>query len=220
MKSTHSVSEFVNSENSENTTENGLKQESAFNKDLGFELIDVKYANGYWFGAYGDNIGYGDGRNADTTWISDPNFTSFQERVEDLEADGYYLTDIEYTEEYTGYGYWFGVFDDKLVDSEIIVAETVDDFNSQVEDYKALYPNDSSRYHLVDLEYADGLSIGVLNRSYGNSTYVGSNDFVEFEAEVTYQQSLGLELTNLEYIDGVYVGIYSDTLTGAKYLFS
>ena len=178
--------------------------------DSSFDLVDAKYANGIWFGAYGDNIGKFKFHVNDTAWNFEPSFSGFTEEIESRKAEGYELTDVEYTEG----GYWFGVFADAVVNSKLISAETMAGIDEQVEELQALDPDDLFQYQVVDLEYTDELIVGVLNSTFGDAAYTTSEDFEEFELEVERQQDEGLELTNLEYVDGDFVGIFDAELSG------
>ena len=57
--------------------------------DSRFDLIDVKYANDFWFSAYGDNIGKSKLFVNDTAWNYEPTFSGFTEEVESRKAEGY-----------------------------------------------------------------------------------------------------------------------------------
>ena len=179
-------------------------------EDSNFDLVDIKYANGIWFGAYGDNIGKPKLFVDYTAWNFEPSFSSFTEEIESRKAEGYELTDVEYTEG----GYWFGVFAEGEVDSKLITAETMAGIDEQVEELQALDPDDLFQYQVVDLEYTDESIVGVLNSTHKDAAYTSSEDFEEFESEVQRQQDEGLELTNLEYVDGDFVGIFDSELTG------
>ena len=180
----------------------------------GFDLIDVKYANGIWFGAYGKNIGLSEYLVSDTAWNFEPTLDGFQAKIEEREEDGYDLTDIEYTSD----GYWFGVFATNLGDSELIVAEDGEDFDRQLLDLEDLESNlavDSiSEHQVFDLELADGLWAGVAKDTFRDTTYTSSEDFEEFELEVQQQESEGLKLSNVEYLDGDWYGVFDRDISG------
>ena len=199
MKSTYSVSSNLD------------EFDRSFNQidAQGYDLIDTKYANGVWFSAYDKNIGYADSRINESVASWSPSFAGFTERIKQKETQGYGLTDIEYAD-----GYWFGVFSSSEVDSEYIVATTGVEFDDKVKDLQNPESNSVLDYHLVDVEYANGYWVGVLNKTYGDSSYSSSADFDDFTGEIQRQRSQGLELTNVEYLDGAFLGIYSDELSG------
>ena len=196
MKSTYSISSNVKE----------LETDSEAISKKGFDLIDIKYANGVWFSAYGKNVGKANTIiNDDTTWKGEPTFAGFQAQIEDRREDGYELTDVEYDD-----GYWVGIFSSNEGDSELIVAEDGDDFEAQLLELQDLDSSFSLEYQVLDIEYADGLWVGVANRTSGDATYTFSEDYENFELEVQQQREDGLELTNVEYVDGTWYSVFSE----------
>lgn len=176
---------------------------------LGFDLIDTKYANGIWFSAYGKNIGKADTFFNTTAWNGEPTLRGFQARIAERREQGYELTDVEYDD-----GYWLGIFGSNVGDSELIVAEDGAEFNQQLLDLQDLDSRFSLEYQVLDIEFADGLRVGVANRTSGDASYTFSKDYRSFEAEVQEQREDGLELTNVEYVDGFWYSVFSDELSG------
>ena len=203
MKSKYSISEDIKEFTSD-------FDRVANDEDSNFDLVDVKYANGIWFGAYGDNIGKPKLYANYTAWNYEPSFSGFLEEIESRQDRRYELTDVEYTDD----GGWFGVFASAEVDSKLITAETMAGIDEQVEELQALDPDDTFQYQIVDLEYTDDFIVGVLNSTHKDAAYTTSEDFEEFELEVQRQQDEGLELINLEYVDGEFVGIFDSELRG------
>ena len=200
MKSKYSISEDLQE----------FYSDSARVASQGFELIDAKYANGVWVAAYGENIGRANTFFSTSDWNFEPTLQSFQARVAERKADGYDLTDVEYTPG----GYWFGVFATNVGDSELIVAQDGADFDEQLLDLQDLDSSFSLEYQVLDIEAADGLWIGVANRTSGDATYTYSESFEEFEAEVQQQREDGIELSNVEYVGGDWYGVFTDELSG------
>ena len=205
MKSKYSISEDIQ--------EFALDFDRVVNdEDSNFDLIDVKYANGVWVGAYGDNIGKADTFFSDTAWNFEPTLEGFQAEIAERKEDGYDLTDVEYTPG----GYWFGVFASNSGDREFVVAEDREDFDQQLLDLEENYDsnlatdsNISYEYQVLDLELADGLWTGVAIRTEIDSIYTYSEDFEEFEAEVQQQKENGMELNNIEYLDEDWYGTFN-----------
>ena len=202
MKSTYSTSLNIRE----------LETDFAAIERKGFDMIDTKFNDGVWFTAYGKNIGKPERVNQVTAWRGEPTFKGFKARVEELKANDYELTDVEVTPR----GYWVGIFNSGSgqLESELITAKTGADFDRQV---KALQAQDASSvlgYQVVDIEYADGLWIGVLDRTGSDATYSTSESYKEFTREVELQREEGLELTNLEYTDELWTAVFTDELTG------
>ena len=206
MKSTYSISEDLRE----------LEIESGEKFSQGFDMIDTKYNNGVWFTAYGKNIGQPDTVDQVTAWRGEPTFADFQEQVEELKTDDYELTDVEVTPG----GYWVGTFNkgSGQLESELITAKTYADFNRQVDDLQA-QDSTSIGYEVVDIEYADGLYIGVLDRNGSDADYQFMRSYRSFTEEVADQRKNGLELTNVEYVGGAnggWYGVFTDDLTGSS----
>ena len=201
MKSTYSVSSSIRE----------LETDFAAIDRQGFDLIDAKFNDGVWFSAYGKKIGKNSvSRDIVTAWRGEPTFRGFTQRVEELEDKGYELTDVEVTDD----GYWLGIFASEQLESELITARTRADFDRQVDALQAQDANSVLGYQVVDIEYADGLLIGVLDRNSSDADYSFSRNGTEFGREVARQREAGLELTNVEYVDGAWYGVFSDELTG------
>lgn len=176
---------------------------------LGFDLIDVKYIEGYWFGSYGNNIGFADTRENETDFFGTASFPKFQTEIQNFKNQGFELTDIDYND-----GYWFGTFADGEIDSFVVTSELgFNDFERQI-NAKLGEGSGFLTNHLVDVEYADGAWVGVFNYGFGTSDYSVQDNYREFHQEVLQQKSQGLELINLEYNDDQWFGIYSDRLSG------
>ena len=205
MKSTYTIS----------SSAKALESDSAPIFDRGFDMIDTKYNNGVWFTAYGKNIGKPERVKQVTAWTGAPTFSVFQEQVEEQKADDYELTDVEVTPG----GYWVGTFNSGSgqLESELITATTYTDFNKQVDDLQAQDASSVLGYQVVDIEYDDGLYIGVLDRTGSDADYQFMKTYREFTEEVADQREDGLELTNVEYVGGAnggWYGVFTDELTG------
>ena len=200
MKSTYSISS--------NITE--LENESAAIARQGFDIIDIKYNDGVLFSSYGNNIGKLNFVVSETTWRGEPTFEGFNQKVEELKADDYELTDVEITDD----GYWLGTFANNQLESELVTATTLADFNRQVDDLQAEDASSVLGYQVVDIELAGGLSIGILDRNGSDAYYTFTRSFSEFTQEVAFQREEGLELTNIDYTDGLWTGVFTDDLTG------
>ena len=200
MKSTYSITKDIDE----------FADEFTRIESQGFDLVDVKYANGFWFAAYGDNIGRPKLFVNETAWNGEPTLKDFQARVAERKADGYDLTDVEYTDD----GYWLGIFSDNVLDSELIIAEDDSEFEEQLLELQDLDPDSNFNYQVVDIEDAEGLQVGVVNRIFGDANYTFSEDIDEFTQEVEQQQDLGIELTNVEYSDSGLFGIFTENLSG------
>jgi|GEM_PF-2763772 len=183
--------------------------------EQGFDMIDTKFNNGVWFTAYGNNIGKPERVEQVTAWRGVSTFSDFQEQVEEQKADGFELTDVEVTPG----GYWLGTFNSGSgqLESELITAETYADFNRQVDDLQAQDASFVLGYQVVDIEYDDGLYIGVLDRNGSDADYQFMRSYQDFTEEVAFQREEGLELTNVEYVGGANGGwyaVFTDELTG------
>ena len=189
---------------------------SAFTRDFssntrnGFDLIDLKIDNGYYLAAYGKNIGKADTFVSKTTGYTTDSLPDLRKEIAAQKADGYELTDLEYSD-----GEWHSIYATNEGDSELIEADTYEDIKGQLLDLEELAPSSSVlNYQIADIEYAGGRWYAVANYAAGDATYEVSESPREFLGEIRRQKARGLELVNLEYVNGDHIGIYSEDLSG------
>ncbi len=66
--------------------------------DEGYDLVDVEYADGLWFGTFGDNPGF-------SAYSTGGGIDEFTWAIQGRWDEGYDLVDVEYAD-----GLWLGVF--------------------------------------------------------------------------------------------------------------
>jgi len=184
-------------------------QDFSIKDNQGFDLIDLKYNDGYYIAAYGKNIGKSDFFVSTTDVYVNTSPSNLRERITERQDYGYELTDLEYEN-----GYWHSIYATNDLDSKLIVADTEADMKSQLLDLQDLNSSFSLDYQIVDIEYAEGQWVAVANYIAGDATYAISESPSEFIEENELQRNRGLELTNVEYVDGDLIGIYSKELSG------
>ncbi|MEM6253803.1 MAG: S8 family serine peptidase, partial [Cyanobacteria bacterium P01_D01_bin.156] len=89
----------------------------------GFDLIDVEYGNGTWFGVFNQS-------NERQGFFNRNDFTDFTQTIEEWWEDGFDLIDVEY-----GNGTWFGVFNQSNERQGFFNRNDFTDFTQTIEEW-------------------------------------------------------------------------------------
>ena len=158
----------------------------------GYDLVDIEYADGVWFGILTDSPG-----NKAITLSG--NLDAFAGQIQEGWDNSYQLTNAEYVD-----GLWSGFYStpSSLSKNAYVYRATIDQFTGQIEQKW------DENFDLVNVEYGDGKWFGVFTQTPESSAYIFSANIDEFIEESTTYEENGFYLSDLEYGDGFLFGVY------------
>ena len=196
--------------------DNGRSGATSYNPDLkelegqinerwsqGYSLLDVEYGDGIWYATFERAIADDTPRTANG-FFYDPDPAVITNIIEQQEADGLDLYDIEY-----GDGFYSAIFLDELEDSTYTTSPTVEDLSLDINAVQA------EGYDLVDVEYTGDGWISVFHNATGpipDTTYSVSATRADFFTEVDLKEREGYDLVDLEYGANRWIGVYHGAL--------
>ncbi|NER82555.1 MAG: S8 family serine peptidase [Leptolyngbya sp. SIO1D8] len=192
---------------------NSFSQQIEERWDQGYELVNVSYGDGRWFGVFGQEARPNAYSYSIKTNDTEAKINSFTQQIEERWDQGYELTDVEY-----GDGRWFGVFGQTDRPNAYSYSIKTNDTEAKINSFtQQIEERWDQGYELIDVEYGDGRWFGVFGQAVGPNAYSYSiktsdteSKIDDFTQQIESRWNQGYELIDVAYGDGRWFGVFQD----------